>query len=92
MISFRFFSRLGPFPQVSGQVKEWLALELHKTIGILHLVTFPIGFILFYEQRWQGGVFKFKKDDRFLVFLAVWVIFPQFLWWSRSGSCYICTK
>ena len=42
------FSRLGPFPQVSGQVKKWLMLELQKIIRMSHVVPCPIVFILFY--------------------------------------------
>ena len=34
-------------------------------------------FILFYNRGLQGGVLKVMKNDPFLVFLAVRVIFPQ---------------
>ena len=45
-----------------------------------HFPQFPIVlFISFYERGWQGGVFKVIKNDRFLVFLAAWVLFPTFL-------------
>ena len=54
---------MGHFPQVLGQVKEWLMLELHKTIWVSHLVACLIIFILFYEESWQGGVFKVMKND-----------------------------
>ena len=36
-------------------------------------------FILFYNRGLQEGVLKVMKNDPFLVFLAVRVIFPRFL-------------
>ena len=33
-------------------------LELQEMIRVLHVVPYSIGFILFYGQGWQGGVFK----------------------------------
>ena len=48
-------------------------------IRVLHLVTYPIVFNFHYDQGRQGGVFKRMKNDQFLVFLAVWVLFPMFL-------------
>ena len=52
---FLLFSAVwvGPFPQVSGQVMEWPMLELHKIIRMLHVVSCPIVFLLFYERGWQ---------------------------------------
>ena len=44
----------------------------------LHLVPCPIDFLLFYGQSWQGGVLKGMKNDHFLVFLAIWVLFQVF--------------
>ena len=44
-----------------------------------HIVACPNVFILFYERSCQGGVFKIMKNDLFLVFSAVWVLFPEFL-------------
>ena len=44
---FRVFSRLGPFPQVFRQVKEWLILELHEMIRVSLAVASLIVFILF---------------------------------------------
>ena len=46
-------------------------LELHKIKKVSHLLACPTGFILFCEQMCMGGVFKFMKNDYFLVFLAV---------------------
>ena len=54
-------------------------LELHKIIRVFHVVACRIGFLLFYERGWQGRVFEVTKNDRFLVFLAVWAIFLKFL-------------
>ena len=84
---FHIFSRFGHFPQVFEQVNEWLILELHEMIKVPHLVASPIVFILFYDRDWQGGVLKLMKNDHFLVFLAVWVLFPMFLGRLRSGLC-----
>ena len=47
----------------------------------------PNCFFLFYEKDWQGGVFKFMKNDHFLVHLAVLIFFPKFLGRLRSGLC-----
>ena len=41
----------------------------------------PNCFYLFYEHGCQGGVLKIMKNDHFLVFLAVLVLFPKF--WDR---------
>ena len=54
-------------------------LELQKTIRVSLVVACLIVFILFYERRWQEGVFKIMKNDSFLVFLAVWVLFLKIL-------------
>ena len=48
-------------------------------IRVLHLVTCPIVFNFHYDQGRLGGVSKRMKNDNFLVFLAVWVLFPMFL-------------
>ena len=45
---------------------------------MLHVVANPTVFILFYEQCWVRGVFKVIKNDHFLVFLTVRVLFPKF--------------
>ena len=52
---------------------------------MLHVVACLIAFLLFYEGGWQEGVFKVMKNDCFLVFLAVWVLFPKFLGRCRSS-------
>ena len=41
------------------------------------VVACPIVFILFYEQDWQGAVFKVMKNDRFLVLLLVLGLLAQ---------------
>ena len=33
-------------------------LELHKIIRVSHVIVFAVLFIFFYEQSWEGGVFK----------------------------------
>ena len=87
MFSFSAFSRLGTFSQVFGQVKELLTLELHKIIKVLHKVVCSIVFILFFEQSWQGEVFKVMKTDHILVLLAVWVLFLKILGRLRDELC-----
>ena len=41
-------------------------MELHKIIKVSHAVACPFAFLLFYEPRWQGGVFKIMKTYHFL--------------------------
>ena len=52
----------------------------------------PIVFILFNKQCWQWGVYKVMKNDHFLKFLVVWIIFPKFLGKLRSSLYYNCVK
>ena len=52
---------------------------MYETIRVSHLVALPIVIILFYDRDGQEGVFKVVKNDNFLVFLVVWVLFPKFL-------------
>ena len=73
---FSIISRLGSFPQVFGQVKEWSILKLNEIITVLDLVACPIIFVLFSDRDWQGGMLKVMKNDHFLVLLAVWVLSP----------------
>ena len=40
------FNHLGPFLEPFGLVKEWLTLEQHEMIRVLHLITFPVSFKL----------------------------------------------
>ena len=53
-------------------------LELHKIIRVSHAAALPIVFVLFYERGWQGGIIKVMKNDHFLIFLAVLIVFPKF--------------
>ena len=64
-------------------------LKLHKIIKKSHSVVSPIDFLVFYQQVWQGEVFKVMKNDHFLVFLAIWVLFPKFL--GRLSIGYVGT-
>ena len=82
---YSIFSRLGPFPQDFGLVKEWTMLKLHNIISVSHAVACPVVFILFYERSWQGRAFKVMKTGHFLVFLTVWVLFLKFLGRLRSS-------
>ena len=63
---FSIFNCLGPFPQVCGQVKWWIMLKLHKVKWLSHIVACPIAFILFYDQGWQGRLFKVMKKWSFI--------------------------
>ena len=47
-------------------------------IRVSHIVARPIVFNLFYERSCQGGMVKIMKNDHFVVFPAVWVLFPNF--------------
>ena len=62
---FNIFIRLGPFPEVFGQVKWWPILKLHEMMRVLHAVAFQIVFILSDDQKWQGGVLKVMKNHYF---------------------------
>ena len=65
------FISFGLFPQVFGHVNEWPILEFHEMIKVSRLVVCPIVFILFDDREWQGAVLKLRKNDHYLVFLAV---------------------
>ena len=82
---FSSFIRLGTSPQVFRQVKEWLILELHEVIRVLHVVACMMDFNLLCDQGKQEGVLKLMKNDHFLAFLAVLVIFSKCLGRWRSG-------
>ena len=60
---------------------EWPILKMHEMIIVLNVVACPIVFILSDDRELQGGVLQIMKNDHFLVFLAVWVLFPKFLGW-----------
>ena len=76
---FSIFSRLRLFPQVYGQLKEWLILELREMIRVAHVVALPIDFSLLCDRGQQGGLLKPTKNDYFHVFLAFWVLFLKFV-------------
>ena len=57
-----------------------------------HVLACATVFILFYEQGWQGGVFRLLKNDQFLVVLSVWVLFPKFFGRLRSGLYKNCME
>ena len=44
-------------------------------------------FFLSYDRDWQRGVLKRMKNNHFLVFLAVWFLFPKFLGKLRDYLC-----
>ena len=51
----------------------------------LHAAACPNVLLLFYEEGWHGGVFKVMKNDNFLAFLVVCVLFPKLLSKVRGG-------
>ena len=75
------------FPQVSGQIKEWLILKLHEMKRVVNVLAYPIIFVLFDDPDLQEVVLELMKNDQFLAFLAVWVLFPKVLGRLRSGLC-----
>ena len=58
-------SSSGFFLEVSGQVKEWFILEMHKTIKMAHVVVSLMFFIVLCDRGWQGEVLKLMKNDIF---------------------------
>ena len=58
-------------------------------IKLSHAVLLTFVFILFYERRWQGGMFKVMKNDFFQYFYAFGSVSPMFLGRLRSGLYYI---
>ena len=64
-----FFSRFDPFVQVSGQVKEYLLLELHEIIRVSLIVACPMGFNLLCHLIRQVRVLKLMKKLKFKYFI-----------------------
>ena len=46
-----------------------------------------MGFILVFDQGWQGLVLKFMKNDHFYIFLVTWLFSPSF--WAGKDVVYI---
>ena len=78
---------MGQFLQVSGQIKEWPILKLHEMKRVVNVLAYPIVFVLFDDPDLQEVVLELMKNDQFLAFLAVWVLFPKVLGRLRSGLC-----
>ena len=53
---------------------------------MLHVIAFPIAYVLFYHRDVQGGVFKVMKNSPFLVFLTV-RYFSQSFWAGEGVVC-----
>ena len=77
MIIFSTFNRLGSFPQVFGQVRESVILELHEMIGVLHVVACPIDFSLLCDQVQHRRVLKLMKNDHFFCIFSHLGRFPE---------------
>ena len=73
---FNFLVCLVVWGLIPKFVGRWVMLELLKLKKVSHAVAFAVVFILFYERGWKGVVFK---NDHFLVFLLVWVLFRKLL-------------
>ena len=86
MVSSKYFCRLCLFPQVFGQVKEWLTLELYEMITVPHIFADMCSYFYFsFDLGRQAGVLKLMKNGKLLVFLAVWFLFPKFLGRLKSN-------
>ena len=85
ILNFKHFYTFGSFSQVFGQIKKWLILEFLEIIRMWHLIECPMVFMLLCFWSRQGGVLKLMKDDHFLVFLAVWLLFIKSLRRLRSS-------
>ena len=85
LVIFGILSRLGHFPQVFGQVKDWLVLQFNEMIKVPNAVAFPMDFALLSRGQ-QRGVLKRMKNDYFLVFSTIRVIFPCF--WVCKAMAY----
>ena len=51
---------MGHFPQVFGQVNEWLILELHEIIRVPDVVAYTMELNLLCDRRQQGGLLMSK--------------------------------
>ena len=69
------FLALGLFSYVFRQVIEWLILQLHEMIRVLHAVLCPIVFVLFYDRHWQGRALKRMKMDHFFTIFSRFGLF-----------------
>ena len=54
-------------------------LELNELMRVPHVVACPLNFNFLCDRRQQREVLKHRKNDHFLVFLALLVLFPKFL-------------
>ena len=87
MVSSKYFWRLCLFPQVFGQVKEWLILELYEMITVPDIFVGMYSYFYFsFDLGRQAGVLKLMKNGKLLLFLAVWFLFPRFLGRLKSNS------
>ena len=60
-------------------------LELQKITRVF--LRSQLFLFFFYERSWQGGVFKVMKNKYFLVFLTIWVLFPNILVRAKGDLC-----
>ena len=73
---------MGPFPQVHGQVKEWLILELREMIKGPNIVACPILFFSRGKENWIALSYaKWYFSTVIIHFLMIYGIS-----WRRS-SC-----
>ena len=75
------FCHLCPFPQVFGQVKEWLILELYEMIRVWHIRAWPVVlfcFVILVDKEECSNIWKMVsfKDFRTLwsVSSRIWAV------------------
>ena len=51
--------------EISGQVKEWLIIEMYYMIKMSLVVAYAMVFILLWDRGWVRGVLKHIKTDHF---------------------------
>ena len=61
LVIFGILSRLGHFPQVFGQVKDWLVLQFNEMIKVPNAVAFPMDFNLLCYREVSREEYKNKR-------------------------------
>ena len=93
------FSLLDSFSQDFRQVREWLILQLHEMIRVLHVVACPIVCTSFMvgigiEECWKlSKMIIFKKYFHQFLFLSLsfwagkWVAYIRMAWNDKNATC-----
>ena len=90
MIIFQYFQPLGLaiwvlFPQVIGQVKQWLLLEIHEAIRVVHAIACTMDFNLLCDLGHRLGEHK-------MLMLQIFILFWPFTLTFRVSQGFICSK